>query len=482
MTERPGRYRAIHRLESSCGVETWRGLDQRLGRPVTIRVVHEPESQDSDSADPDSADPDSANPDTALRLKSQVRSLARLEHSGLLHVLDTCVVDGGFAIVTEELPPTTVADELATAGQLSQQRATHIVRQTAFALQALHDHGFAHGGVTTKQLGIRSDDTIIILDGPPTADSVTIPARPADDIRALAELMHLLLAGGPPRTGPDRSVELHPEISPELHPALERALATEEHLAWGSARAFADALPTPREHRPRRDDRHSFLRSERAWLLPVAIIVVIALAVTAWSVVGGRSTTVQDGTSGAKGEVGVDVSLPVATLETNIPITIKRRPSPAGTLTVIDIADFDPTGDDRAEHPERLEFINDGDPARGWQTERYSTSTFGNLKRGVGLIAQLGPPQLVDRLVVRSPSIGWALEVYSAPEPPASIADWGEPVAVERSINGDAVIETGGLEAATLLIWIVDLGEPVTNGGHRLTVTGVEVSGRPVFG
>jgi hypothetical protein len=44
------------------------------------------------------------------------------------------------------------------------------------------------------------------------------------------------------------------------------------------------------------------------------------------------------------------------------------------------------------------------------------------------------------------------------------------------------VIETGGLEAATLLIWIVDLGEPVTNGGHRLTVTGVEVSGRPVFG
>ncbi|MFT7646758.1 MAG: hypothetical protein ACI8Y4_001495 [Candidatus Poriferisodalaceae bacterium] len=480
MTERAGRYRALQRLDSRFGVETWRGLDQRLGRPVTVRVVRDP--HDNSDSDPD-AQQSVADPDVAPRLKSQVRSLARLEHIGLLHVLDTCAVDGGFAIVTEEFPTRTVADELAVHGHLSQPRATEVVRQVAPALQALHDHGFAHGGVTAEHLGIRPDESIVILDGPPTSDAVMIPARPADDTKALAELMHLLVAGGMPRIGHDRSVELHPEISHELHPVLERALSTEEHLAWGSVQAFADSLPTPPRVRPVRDDhRHSFLRAERAWFLPVMAIMVIALAVVGWALIAGRSSDPSDDSSGSKGQVGVETSAAAGAPNPDPTTAIDRRPSPAGPLDVIDIADFDPTSDDRAEHSDRIEFINDGDNTRGWQTERYTSADFGNLKPGVGLIAQLGPPQLVNRILVSSPSIGWGVQIYVAAEPPASISDWGEAVAVESAINGDAVIELDGLEAATLLVWIVNLGEETLNGGHRVTITGLSVSGRPVFG
>lgn len=457
------RYRAEQRVGTASGVETWTGTDLTLGRPVTVRVVAGEGVQ-------------------APRLKSQLRSLARLEHPGLLHVLDTCTVKDGFAIITEALPDHRVADEVNQQGRLSIERTLDVTRQIGSALGALHATGFAHGGISTENLGIRHDGTVVILDGPPTTDATTIPATPSGDVRALALWTHQALVGGAPRESPAGAPELHPEIPAELHDALERAIAPESHDHWPDIGAFIAALgedPIKTESRHLHPHR-SFLHAERVWLIPVAAVFAVALVAAAVGVLWPRdgeqdSTTPNTDTVVDESEIDVPVA-------SQPQVSVNLAPSPAGQLTLVDIIDFDPSGDDRAEHPERLILINDGDPSQGWQTERYTTPQFGNLKPGVGLIIQIGPPQLIDRVTIRSPSIGWTAEIYASTSTPASIEDWNEPIGAVSNVRGDATIETGGVEAATLLVWFIDLGDEVATGGHRLTVTGLNVWGRPLFG
>lgn len=56
------------------------------------------------------------------------------------------------------------------------------------------------------------------------------------------------------------------------------------------------------------------------------------------------------------------------------------------------------------------------------------------------------------------------------------------PVASASDIRGAADFDFEETTAATVLVWITDLGEQLSTGGHRVTVTEVLVEGRPLFG
>src|SRR5438552_1646088 len=81
-----------------------------------------------------------------------------------------------------------------------------------------------------------------------------------------------------------------------------------------------------------------------------------------------------------------------------------KSPTPGGTSTVAKLVGaqaFDPFGGG-GEHDEQAHNIIDGDPATAWNTERYASRRFGNLKPGVGIAVQLDRAEKLTQLQVTS--------------------------------------------------------------------------------
>jgi putative peptidoglycan lipid II flippase len=67
---------------------------------------------------------------------------------------------------------------------------------------------------------------------------------------------------------------------------------------------------------------------------------------------------------------------------------------PAEPVTIASAREFDPQGDPpHEENPDEVRLAYDGNPATRWRTVRYRGSPkLGNIKRGVGLVLDLGQP------------------------------------------------------------------------------------------
>ena len=466
------RYRIDERFRIG-PIESWSGLDRTLDRPVTIRVL----------------DP---RTEIGKRVQLQARSLIRLEHPALLHVLDTIDLEDQFGLVTESLPEENLAEYLSTKGTLPAEETLGIAIHLGEALAALHAAGFAIGDLQTSHIGRRKDGTVVIVEGPPTGDANKIPARPQDDIVALGELIHELLVGFRPQLDHQGRHEIHPSISVSFRQLIRRSVDIEGQWSGASALVLAlrslnqdlDRLATTEE-----SQQLDYLQAERSWLAPAAFVTMLAAVVI---LVGLFVTRTQIGSS------LVDNVREVVRLEPEQPLIVENFESPnfgtppvtsrpgaiSAELQIVRIVDFDPAGRPiREEHPEKIVFINDGDSSTGWYTERYTTSDFGKLKEGVGLIIGLGPPQQIDRLRISSPNIDWSFEIFTSDKDAAGAgATWGQPVAKREEISGTITVDLEGSSGATLLLWITDLGQELAIGGHRVTITGLTVTGRPIYG
>lgn len=83
-------------------------------------------------------------------------------------------------------------------------------------------------------------------------------------------------------------------------------------------------------------------------------------------------------------------------------------------LAILKVEAYDPEGDG-AENNNLTPKTYDGDTSTGWNSENYRTDAFGGLKKGVGLIVDLGPnkkPQSVQLDVPQNVT----LEVYIGPD------------------------------------------------------------------
>ena len=464
-------------------VDTWSGLDRTLNRPVTIRRA-------------------TADSEIGQRLRLQAKALARVEHHGLLHILDTYDEADHFAIVTEQLPTRMLADDLASSNgdtrRLAATESLRIVIAVTEALAVLHSAGFAHGGVDADYIGWRAEVGWVILNGPPTDDAVTIPATRRADLASIAVLAHRLMVGAAPQRRPDGTWELDPIVPDVVAPVLTRAISASD--SWPDVPSMLLALRSVMDDLPAVNgtaaDRRSVWQAERHWLAPVGVLVAAAATLVGVAVVIGQpSEPVTDTSPSPVTAAGVAGTQPAVTVvpsatATASPMTAAPQttptapPAPTTTrvrrvpLLLESITDFDPAGDDRIEHPERLIFINDGDPTTGWSTARYRTRDFGGLKDGVGLIVVLygDEPHSVERLVIDSPTVGWSFELYASSERNRTLIDWGSPVATAQGITGSAALDIPAAEAAALLVWITDLGDELPNGGHRVTVSRIEVA------
>jgi serine/threonine-protein kinase len=183
-----------------------------------------------------------------------------------------------------------------------------------------------------------------------------------------------------------------------------------------------------------------FAESERRWLVPTLLVVLVAVAV------GVAGLLLQSSGDGLFGE------------DTPPDSTPEDAGSTDGDLaTIARSVDFDPAGGD-GEHTQEAAagYAFDGNADTSWSSERYSSPEWGNLpdKQGVGLILELEDPGSISAVEFDTPVGGWQAEIYVADEAiTTDLESWGDPVeSFADSAAGTARVEIDA-EGGAVLLW-----------------------------
>ncbi len=182
----------------------------------------------------------------------------------------------------------------------------------------------------------------------------------------------------------------------------------------------------------------SFSQSERGWLLPTLLIVLVAVALGVAGVLFGQSDT---------GHRIFGNKSPSTTTTSVTPVHI------------VSAKPFDPPPGDGVEDDQDASKAIDGNASTQWHTEIYQAGPTFGVKDGVGLVLTLDRTTTVDQLIVQSPSTGWSASIYTTTATPgATLASWGRPVTTRQDLPaGTTTFDLGGVRARSILIWITRL-------------------------
>jgi hypothetical protein len=116
------------------------------------------------------------------------------------------------------------------------------------------------------------------------------------------------------------------------------------------------------------------------------------------------------------------------------------------------VADFDPFGDNREEHPEAVPAASDGNRETFWTTETYNTFE----KDGVGIVLDAGRPVELTRLTVVTDTPGFTAMILAGSEEAGPFEDVSESQQVEGRTAFE--VDTRGEPLRYYLVWITALG------------------------
>ena len=162
--------------------------------------------------------------------------------------------------------------------------------------------------------------------------------------------------------------------------------------------------------------------------------------------------------------------------------TADRPPAQPRKLTIANAQDFDPQGDDKTENPDEVSLAYDGNPATRWRTMQYfGNPKLGNIKRGVGLVLDLGDPQAVRSVQLKLSGTGTAVEFRvpqtdpsQTPKPPMSSDKRWRTVAAESNAGESASLTAEqGVTTRYVLVYLTSL--PKEGNGYRGGIYEVEV-------
>jgi serine/threonine-protein kinase len=258
-----------------------------------------------------------------------------------------------------------------------------------------------------------------------------------------------------------------PEVSAALAGVLERATAKERQNRYGSMDDLVDDLEEVLTYETARAGEATgeatavlsalpanVARQKRGLrrLLPwgAYVLVVAAVAVGAAFVIGGNDTS-------TKGPDASGLSV--------IPLNESA------------VHDYDPPPGDGSENPEQKGLALDGDKTTAWETENYSSTSFGNLKRGVGLYLDAGRPIVARALRIFTPKAGWGFQVYVANQVPPDIRGWTLVASDTMDSTRKTVnLDTAGQRSRFYLLWITHLTQSPT-GRSNAAVSDLVVLG-----
>lgn len=258
--------------------EVWRGLDERLGRPVAVKILTAPAGTDARLAD---------------RFRREAEIMARLRHPGIVVVHDAGEDEHLLFLVMELLDGEDLSAVLKRHPRgLPVDRAMRLTEGIADALHAAHQRGVVHRDVKPANVMAHLGDRVTVMDFGIAryADQVTeltgsailgTPAymapeqfekahepTPQTDLYALGGVLFALLTGRTPFNGdslhalireivlsdPPRPREVRPDLPGELDDLVHALLAKDPRDRPPDALAVAErlrAVPAPRpEARP----------------------------------------------------------------------------------------------------------------------------------------------------------------------------------------------------------------------------------------
>ena len=148
---------------------------------------------------------------------------------------------------------------------------------------------------------------------------------------------------------------------------------------------------------------------------------------------------------------------------------------PVQVLTPVKAAAFGPGGTAAGDNPRRAAAVIDGSHATAWRSDWYTTAAFGNLKRGTGLLLEIGRRVTITSAQIMLGGIPGADVQLRAGNVPA-LADLRE-VASAADAGGTVRIGlTAPARAKYVLIWFTRL-PPDATGTFQASVYDIHLHG-----
>jgi putative peptidoglycan lipid II flippase len=161
-----------------------------------------------------------------------------------------------------------------------------------------------------------------------------------------------------------------------------------------------------------------------------------------------------------------------------------ETPGETADVAIESARDFDPQGDTKRENPRLVKYAIDGESDTRWQTKTYRNNPkLGGLKRGVGLVLDLGQPQSVGSVKLLLSGNGTDVEVRVPKEDPETVAS--APLSSDsrwRTVSEATVKKTATLaleepvRTRFVLVYLTEL--PKAEGGYLGGIYEVEIYSR----
>ena len=436
--------------------------DTLLERNVALKILHEHHGDDEEYVD---------------RFRREARAAAQLSHPGIVTVIDRGEEDGRQFIVFEYVEGETLKELVEREGPLPVRRAIELGLEIGRAIAFAHQQGLIHRDVKPQNVLLSDDGRARVTDfgiarsldavgrtetgtvlgtshyiAPEQARGERVDAQ--TDVYSFGVVLYELLAGHVPYPGENfltvamkhvndpipSLLEQRPDCPVRLASLVERAMAKdpsarpasmdevvgelEACLAELDSRPDGDSTmimkaPVVKESRAR-PARASRRVPVRALLVLVPLLAAAALA--------AFLLTRDDGDGGGGGAA------------TGEPVQLRG------------VASYDPFGDDKTEHPERVTDATDGDPTTYWTTSTYED--FSSTKEGVGLVLDAGSTRELSSVTVTTDRPGFRAEIRSGGSP---AGPFETVVGASKSAGAQTTWEIDGDEARYFAVWITDL-------------------------
>lgn len=203
----------------------------------------------------------------------------------------------------------------------------------------------------------------------------------------------------------------------------------------------------------------------RTVLLLVAVFVVVFLTLAYCGLRGlGKSAFVP-----APGKTKASAAPSATASSSEATSAAPSSETPAGPLAVASASGFDPQGDG-AEKNDLAPRAIDGNESTSWTSDTYKSAQFGGLKKGVGLLLDLGRSQQVTSVSVRVGAGGGTFELRTADGD-----QLGSRVLAQVSDAAGTITLTPSspVTAERLVLWCTQA--PQVAGGYRVEVAEVVV-------
>jgi serine/threonine-protein kinase len=466
----------------------YRAHDRLLERDVALKVLHDQFGDDGEHVE---------------RFRHEARVVAALSHPNIVTVIDRGEQDGRQFIVFEYVAGENLKDLIQREAPLPEHEAVQLGLNIARALAFAHEHGLCHRDVKPQNVllpdggepkvtdfgiarsldvrdGITQTGTVL-----GTSDYIAPEqargsrATVQTDIYSLGVVLYELLTGELPFRGenfvavamrhindPVPSVRgLRPDVSPRLDAAIQKAMAKEPRQRFASMGEFAAELEAclaqpdsngagpgdetlvvapPSRRQKRKQERAMRPPAGRPTVWPL-ILLLAGLAIL--------------GTIFA-------IAFAVTGSPTNFkPLVGAGKKAASKPVHLVGAASYDPQGDNRVEHPERVRFAADGQSSTYWETEHYSG---GLNKKGVGVVLDAGKARKLSQVTVTTDTDGFTAEIESG----SSAGGPFTPVSDSEVVNGRAVFKLHGDAARYYVVWITDLGSNSSVHVNEVTAKG----------